>query len=221
MKKYFDILQNCPLFCGIKPEDLEVLLSCLGAKHKSYCKKETIFAEGDKAQYIGIVLCGSVQIERTDYDGNRSIVANVGPSQLFGESFACCGEISLPVDVTAAEVCEVLLIDCSKIIHSCANACSFHSRMIFNLLKIMALKNIFLNQKAEIAAKRSTREKLMTYLMLEARKNNSSVFTIPYDRQQLADYLNVDRSGLSVQIGRLCKEGIIKARKNRFELLNT
>lgn len=219
MKKYFDILRKCPLFDQIADEDLIALLGCLGAKVLPFGKKETVMAEGEAARFIGIVLSGAVQIIRVDYFGNRSIVAEATPSELFGESFACAGVQAIPVDVVANEESEIMLIDCRRIMHACGNACAFHQQMIFNLMKDVATKNILFHQKIEITSKRTTREKLMTYLLLQAKRNNSNRFNIPFDRQELADYLEVERSGLSVEISKLRQEGILQSRKHYFELL--
>ena len=219
MKNYFSILCNCPLFIRIEDKELCKMQGCLSAKEYSYKKGETIFAEGDKAKYIGIVLKGSVQAVRVDYYGNRSIVANIEPPQLFGEAFVCAGLKSLPVDVVAAEDTEILLIDAQLITHPCKNACHFHCQTISNLLQIVAKKNLVLNQKIEITSKRTTREKLMTYLLLQAKEAKSRTFTIPYDRQELADYLEVDRSGLSAEISKLRKEKVLECRRSTFTLL--
>lgn len=219
MKKYFKILRKCSLFNQIEDENLIALLSCLGAKVETYEKKETIIADGNPAKYIGIVLSGSAQIVRIDYYGNRSIVSHIEPSGMFAESFACAEVPSIPVTIVANEPCEIMLVDCYRIMHACSNSCGFHQQMIFNLMKELATKNIMFHQKIEITSKRSTREKLMTYLMLQAKKANSNSFDIPFDRQELADYLEVDRSGLSSEISKLCKEGVIKSSRKHFELL--
>lgn len=220
MEKYFEVLRKCPLFKQIEDDNLTAILGCLGAKQYSYRKNQTILRDGDAANLIGIVLKGKVQIVRIDYYGNRSIVAMIEPTQMFGESFACADEKKIPVDVVATEDSEILMVDCRRVIHSCSNACDFHRQIIFNLLKIVAKKNIMFNQKIEITSKRTTREKLITYLLQQAKKAGSDEFTIPYGRQELADYLEVDRSGLSVEIGKLKKEGIIENRKNAFKLLS-
>lgn len=219
MKKYFDILRKCTLFNQIDDENLAALLGCLGAKVRAYNKRDTIIAEGEAAGKIGIVLSGTVQIIQIDYFGNRSIISDIAPAQLFGEAFACAGVPEIPVNVVANEPCEILFIDCERTMHPCCNGCEFHGKIIYNLMKDMALKNIMFHQKIQITAKRSTREKLMAYLMLRAKKNGSGSFDIPFDRQELADYLEVDRSGLSAEISKLRREGIIKCRKNHFVLL--
>lgn len=214
-----EILAQCVLFAGIRPEDRGPMLGCLGARTVSAEKNQYIFREGDPANSIGIVLEGSVRIEREDYYGNRSILARIGPAGLFGESFACADVSAFPISAVAAEDCSALLIDSRRIITTCANACGFHNQMIYNMLKVVAGKNLVLTQKIEITSRRTTREKLMAYLLLQAKQHGSNSFTIPYDRQALADYLEVERSALSAEISKLRREGIIESSKSTFRLL--
>lgn len=221
MKKYFEVLQRCPLFWDIADKDIPVMLGCLGARIVGFKRKEIIIAEGEPPKDIGVVLSGAVQIVRVDYFGNRSIIAGIGPSEILGEAFACAGITSVPVDVTAAEDTEVMLINCRRITQSCGNACSFHQQMIYNLMKIMAKKNLVFHQKIEITSKRSTKEKLMAYLLMQAKLNKSNCFEIPYNRQELADYLEVERSGLSAEIGKLCRQGLIETDKKKFRILKS
>lgn len=219
MKKYFEILRRCALFNDIEDKDLNPILGCIGATVRTYGKAETIISEGEPAKMIGIVLSGTVQMIRIDFYGNKSIVATINPAQLFGETFACAEALETPVDIIATETTEVMLIDIKRIIKSCNHACAFHSRMIFNLLKAVADKNLVFNQKIEIISKRTTREKLMTYLLLQAKSTGNNRFTIPYDRQGLADYLEVERSGLSAEIGKLKKEKILDCHRSQFTIL--
>ena len=219
MKKYLKTLRNCPLFDRIDDNALTTLLGCLGAKTDFFDKKFTIFAEGTPAKHIGILLSGSAQIVRNDFYGNRSIVTGIAPGEMFGEAFACSELEEMPVSIIANEPCDVMLIDCSHLLHTCTNACGFHQQLIFNLMKDLAAKNLSFHQKMEVVSKRSTREKLMTYLLQQAKKAESNTFVIPFDRQALADYLEVDRSGLSAEIGKLRKEGILESSKNRFTLI--
>lgn len=219
MKKYFEVLKKCALFGNIESEELSVLLDCLGARVISLGKNEFVFSEGEPAKGICIVLSGRVQIVRIDCCGNRSIISDIGPSLLFGEAYACADTEELQVSAVAAENSVIMLIDSKKITHMCKNSCGFHNQLVYNLLKIMAMKNIQINRKVDIISKRTTREKLLTYLTLEAKKNKNMRFTVPFDRQELADYLEVDRSGLSAEISKLRKEGIIRCRRSDFELL--
>ena len=219
MKKYQDILRLCPLFDGISHEDLSAMLGCIGGKLLSFSKGQTIWREGDPATHVGMILEGAVRLEREDYYGNRSIVVRRGKAELFCESYACAAVASLPVSVVADEDCLILIMDCRRITVSCSNACSFQNRIIFNLLRLVAESNLVYDQKIQITSKRSTREKLMTYLLSEAKLSGSAEFTIPYDRQELADYLEVERSGLSAEISKLRKEGVLESEKNCFRLL--
>ncbi len=219
MEKYINILKKCSLFEGIAKDDIPGLLTCLQAKVIHFSKKQSILSEGSQAKYVGIILSGTAQIVQLDYYGNRSIFSSVNQADIFGEAFACAGIERLPVSVIASGDCEVMLIDCERILHTCAKACGFHQQIIFNLMRDIATKAIIFQQKIEVISKRSTREKLMSYLQIQARKAGSSRFSIPFDRQELADYLEVERSGLSMEISKLKKEGIINCRKNSFELL--
>lgn len=217
--KFLPILQKCPLFRGIEPSDLPALLTCLGAKTVTADRRQTVLREGEPARFVGVVLEGSVQIQQEDYFGNRFILGLAGPGDLFGESFACAGSQSLPVSVVAAQDSTLLLVDCQRVISPCEKACGFHRSILSNLMQVMARKNLAFHQKLQITSRRTTREKLLAYLNLQAKLQDSPSFVIPFDRQELADYLGVDRSGLSAEISRLRAEGILKCQKNRFILL--
>ena len=219
MEKYNSVLRDCPLFRDIDTADLHTMLHCLGAKTEVFDKKYTVLAEGSPAKHIGIVLSGSLQITQMDYNGNRTVVSNIEPGELFAESFACAEVRALPISIIANELSEVMLIDCSHILHTCRNNCGFHQQLIFNLMKGLATKNIQFHQKIGITSKRSTREKLLAYLDLQSKKAGSRSFEIPFDRQTLADYLEVERSGLSAEISKLRKEGILLCDRSHFELL--
>lgn len=219
MKQHLSVLMRCPLFAGIAEDDLLRMLVCLGAKTASFEKKCTVFAEGAPAHDVGIVLSGKVQTEQTDYYGNRSILDIIGTSEVFAEAFACAEVPSLPVSVVACEDCEVMYIACGHLLHTCQNNCGFHNRLIYNLMRELAEKTIGYHRRIDITSKRTTRDKLMAYLMHCAKGAGSNTFDIPFDRQGLADYLEVDRSGLSSEIGKLVREGVIRAERGRFTLL--
>ena len=219
MKKYLSILKKCPLFKDIDDDRLLQMLTCFGARIDFYDKKYTIFAEGSPAKYIGIVLSGSVQVIQVDYYGNRSILSVIGESDMFAEAFACAETKEIPVSIIADEPSEIMLIDSSHILHTCQNNCGFHQQLIFNLMKDLARKTLAFHQRIEITSKRTTRDKLLAYLAAQAKKKGRNDFDIELDRQELADYLEVDRSGLSAEIGKMRREGIIENYKNHFELL--
>ncbi|NCA92518.1 Crp/Fnr family transcriptional regulator [bacterium] len=219
MKIYFDMLQNTKLFQGIDESDLQPLLSCLGAKVIHYEKGQIVFFNGESISRFGIVLSGQVQVINEDYYGNRSILANIGVGNMFGESFAYSEIKTLPVSVITTTVSELLFIDCKSLAVPCARACSYHSRLIQNMLKIVAMKNIALTQKIEITSKRTTREKLLAFLSAEAKKAGSNRFVIPFNRQELADYLSVERSAMSAELSKLRNDKVLLFHKSNFTLI--
>lgn len=219
MKKYLSLLKTIDLFSGIEESDLVSLLSCFSARTSCFSKGETIFQAGESIRHFGIVLSGQVQIVKDDYYGNRNILANFHAGSLIGESFACANVTSIPVSVIAVTDSEVMFIDCHRLAFTCAKACSFHNKLIQNMLNIVSLKNIALTQKIEFTSKRTTSKKLLAYLSSEAKKADSSHFTIPFNRQELADYLCVERSAMSAELSKLRDNGILNFHKNTFELL--
>ncbi len=215
----FEKIKNCPLFDEISYDQLTKLLECMKAKVVRFKKNQTVFLEGDPAKFIGIVLSGSVQVVMEDYFGNRNIIAIIEPGQLFGEAFACAFVDSLPVSVTTICDSEIMLIESERIITQCEKVCGFHNQIIHNLLRIVAEKNLKLNHKIQFTSRRTTKEKLMAFLMYQAKLAKSSSFYISYDRQQLADYLGVERSAMAAELSKLRSEGAIECRKNYFKLL--
>ncbi|MDP4151895.1 MAG: Crp/Fnr family transcriptional regulator [Bacillota bacterium] len=212
-------LSRVSLFRGIDFADLDVVIRCLNAKKAAYKKKDIILMEGQSVSSVGIVLSGNVQVIKEDFMGNRNILAEIPAGSLFAETFACVQTPDLPVSVICSADCEVLWIDFRRIISTCSNACIFHTKLIENMLMILASKNILLNQKIEHISKRTTREKLLSYLSDESYKQGKNEFDIPYNRQQLADYLCVDRSALSSELCKLQNEGILQFHLNHFILI--
>lgn len=214
----FPVLEKCPLFADISEVDVPTMLGCLSSTQHRYDKDETIFAPGVEVTRVGIVLSGSARIEQNDYWGNRTILAHIGVSDLFGEAFSCAQIKKLPLGIYAAQDSEILFIDYQKIIHTCSSACLFHTQLIKNMLSILANKNVNLTRKMETITQRSTRAKLLAYLSSQAQKENCNSFTIPFNRQELADYLAVDRSAMSQELSKMQKEGLLTYHKSSFKL---
>lgn len=219
MEEYFDVLSRCPLFAGISREELKSMLSCLDGKIIQTPKGSPVFLEGEPATFVGVVLSGKVQILRTDFYGNRSVLTVVSPRGLFGEAFACAGVETLPVSAMALENAGVLLLDCRRVLKSCPNACTFHKKLVQNLLRGIAQKNLILTQKIRCMSQKTTQEKLMEFLLEQAKQHGRAEFVIPYDRQALADYLGVERSAMSAEISKLKKAGRIDCSGSRFRVL--
>lgn len=219
MEKNFLSLKKCPLFTGISEKDLQLLLDCLNAKEINAKKGDVIFSPGDRPEHVGIVLSGSVHVTQEDYWGNRTILTAVQVGGLFCEAFSCAEAATLPVSVFARDSCSILLIDCRRLLTTCSTSCSFHARLVRNLMKVIANKNIALTQKMEHITKKSVRERVLSYLSECALAEGSNAFSIPFNRQELADYLSVERSALSGTLSKMRNEGIIQFEKNRFMLM--
>ena len=213
-------LSRSPLFCGIDPQDIPGLLACVSARTRTFKKSEILLHRGEPSAQFGLLLSGSVHIIREDFWGNRSIVGLAGPGEIFAESYALALQ-PLEVSVLAASDGEVLFLDAGKIISGCQQVCSFHAQLSRNLLSMLAQKNLNLTTKIRHMSRKTTREKLMSYLSAQALRANSSEFEIPLDRQQLADFLGVERSAMSATLSRLRDEGILTFHKNRFHLLQS
>ena len=218
MELNYGKLAEIPLFRGIRSEELKKLLSCLRARRRSYAGQEIILMEGQAVSEIGIVLSGRVRIVREDYDGNRMIVAEIPEREMFAESFACARSESLLVTAVSMEKSEILWISSRRMISPCPDTCPYHVSLTENMLSILASKNILLSRKLDYLSKRSIREKLLTFLSDRAPEESGTLFRIPFNRQELADYLCVDRSALSTELGKLKREGILEYEKNCFRL---
>ncbi|MDM8201814.1 MULTISPECIES: Crp/Fnr family transcriptional regulator [Allofournierella] len=213
------ILRSSQLFQNIEPDQIRILLDCLCAVVNTYQKGEFILHRGEPTRRMGIVLEGTAHIIKEDFWGNRVILGQSGPGQLFAESYACLGSENLTVSVVAAATTRVMFLDVGRLFQTCSTACGFHTRMIHNLTQVLAGRNLMLTQKVEHMAQKTTREKLLSYLSGEAQRAGSAKFSIPYDRQELADYLSVDRSAMCTELSKLQRQGILRCRKKEFELL--
>lgn len=218
MKTYIDTLKKCSLFDGIDKDELDSMLNCLSVKYRMFTKEEFIIKNGDKISDVGLVLSGSVHIVKEDFWGNRNLVAKLHTGQLFGESYACANMNFSNINVVSSEQSEILFLHIHKIMTVCSCACKFHSKLIQNLLFIISEKNLMLTQKIEHMSKRTTKEKLLSYLFEQSLINKSVHFQIPFNRQQLADYLSVDRSAMSNELCKLRDDGILNFKKNYFHL---
>ncbi len=218
MREFLPVMRRSSLFAGIGDEQALTMLDCLSAERRTYRKGAYLFNAGDRVNAFGLVLSGSVQVVAEDFWGNRNILAMPGPGEVFAESYACVPDSRLTVDVLAREDTAVLFLDARRALTPCAAACDYHGMLVRNLAAMLAQKNLQLNRKLHHVTQRSTRDKLMSYLSAESSRAGGPVFEIPFDRQQLADYLAVDRSALSAALGKLRDEGVLTFHKNRFEL---
>jgi len=219
MKKYIPILKRTKLFSGISEEDIESMLSCLDASVREFKKGEYVFRGGEHIGQITVLLSGELHIQRDDYWGNRDIVNRISVGEMFGEAYIAPESGALLNDVVALEDSTVIFFNVKRITTVCSASCRFHSMVVQNLFYALSEKNRVLVQKLGHISKRSTREKLMSYLSEQAERQNSASFSIPFNRQQLADFLSVDRSAMSNELCKMRDDGLIEFEKNQFRLL--
>lgn len=212
-------LPGCPLFGGIGEEELPRLLQCLGARERRYGKGETILREGQSTKRLGVVLSGRAIIGFGDAWGNNTVLGGAQPGDIFAEAYACVPGEPMRVGVTAAEETRVLFLDVERLLTPCEGGCAFHSRMVRNLLTISARKNLQLSARMRHTGPKTIRGRLMSYFSECVVRAGSSRFTVPYDRQQLADYLGVERSALCGELSKMRRAGLIEYHKNQFEIL--
>lgn len=219
MQKYLPILRSCPFFNGMRDEEILSILHCVQASTVARPRGAYILRAGDTTEVMGLVLSGSVLILQEDLWGHRNILSKCTAGDFFGEPYAATSDAVLNVNAVAEDDCELLFLNVKRLLMSCPTACGHHQKLIRNLVSVLANRLLVFNDKITHVSKRSTREKLLSYLSTESVRQASLSFDIPFDRQQLADYLCVDRAAMSVELSKLQKEGILKTKRRHFELI--
>ena len=218
MKKYIPILKRTRLFAGVGDSEIESMLLCLDARLYTYKKGEYVLRQGEYLSDIIVLVDGNLHIQKDDYWGNRSILGQISVGEMFGEAYVTPESGAVLNDIVALEDSVVVFFDVKRIITTCSSACRFHATVVQNMFYAISEKNRKLVRKLGHMSKRSTREKLISYLSEEAKRQNSSSFTIPFNRQQLADFLSVDRSAMSNELCKMRDDGLLEFEKNHFRL---
>ena len=213
-------LSETQLFRGIEEQEIDSLLQCVAATKREYKKGEVILSEGTITESLGIVLSGMAIISCSDIWGNNSSLGDIAPGAVFAEVYACIPGEPLRISVSAAEDTTVLFMNVGRVLSTCTNACPFHTKLVRNLLTVCAYKSLQLSQRILHTSSKSIRGRLMSYFSQCAKGSGSCSFQIPYNRQQLADYLGVDRSAMSNELSKMQKEGLIEYQRNQFLLKN-
>lgn len=206
------------MFAGVGEDEITLMLSCLNARLYTCQKGEYVLRQGEHLGDIIILVKGNLHIQKDDYWGNRSILGRITVGEMFGEAYIAPESGALLNDVVAIEDSAVIFFDVKRILTTCSSACRFHSMVVQNMFFAISEKNRKLVQKLSHMSKRSTREKLISYLSEEAKKQNSADFHIPFNRQQLADFLSVDRSAMSNELCKMREDGMLEFEKNHFRL---
>lgn len=218
MKDFLPVIRSSSLFSGISEAELTSMLSCLETREERFPKDTFLLRTGDTAESIGLVLSGSVLVVQEDIWGNRNILSKAGPGQTFAAAYACAPGSLLNVSVLAETPVTAMFLNVKRVLNVCPSACEHHSRIIRNLLGELAEKNLRFGEKLTHMGQRTTRAKLMSYFSAEAQRLGTYEFDIPFSRQQLADYLAVERSGLSLELGKMRSEGLLDFHKSHFIL---
>jgi CRP-like cAMP-binding protein len=213
------MLAVSPLFRDCSQQDLHIMARHLAFRTAHYPKGALLFTEGNCVSEIGFVLEGSVQLEHNDLGGNKNILGIVTSGNIFAEAYACLPREPLMINVVACEECEILFINAQNLFVPCAE-CSGQMQVLQNLVRISAQKNVQLSKRSMHTAPKTIRGRLLSYFAEQSAVQNSTHLVLPFDRQQLADYLNLDRSALSKELGKMRDEGLLDYHKNEFWLKN-
>ena len=211
------ILTECALFHGLREAQIREMLPCLSARQSRFRRGQFLLRAGDRVAFAGILLSGEAEVLQEDFWGNRNLLAAVGPGDLFAEAFACAHAVS-PVSVLCKTDGSVLYLNVRAVFSPCEKACAQHKALSQNLIRVLAEKNMQLNEKAGFLSQRTTREKLLAYLSAQARRAGSASFRIPFDRQQLADFLSVNRSAMSAELSNMQRDGLLRTDRSCFTL---
>ncbi len=213
------ILEKSMLFSGIAANNFNAVLGCVGARIQTFAKGEYISLSSGQLRAIGLVLKGRVLLLKEDVYGNRNILNTLEIGEVFGESFVCGGAYTLTISIQAAEETEVLFLSFDRVMHVCPNACEFHNQLITNMVTMIARKNLSLLEKLEVTTRHSLREKILAYLSQLAQRQGNTTVTSPMGRMELADFLGVNRSALTRELGNMQDEEIIQYEKNTYTLI--
>lgn len=219
MDAYLEVLESSGLFAGVERAEISAMLKCLSPRLADYARGDLILTAGQKTDAFALVLEGEAHVLQEDYWGNRNILSALAPGDLFAESFAATPSSPLNVSVLAAAPSKIMFLNLKRVLSTCPTACPHHRQIIENLLSTLAKKNQRLNEKLTHISQRTTRQKILSYLSAEAAKRSASIFEIPFNRQELADFLSVDRSALSAELSRLKADGLLDYHRSTFKII--
>ena len=218
MSEYLTAVKNCELFFGIPDSELPHLLKCLSADRKTFSKGDVICFAGSRNNSAGVVLSGRIYLESSDFLGNSSIVSEFTAGRCYGENYAFAQNSDMPFNIVAKENSEILVFDIRKFTEPCIKDCAFHKMLMANLVSSIATKSCELSNKISHLSKRTTREKLISYLSEQSQIQKKSIITIPFNRQELADYLSVERTAMTKELTKMKNDGLIDFDGRVFKL---
>jgi CRP-like cAMP-binding protein len=218
MTEYMDGLTHTKMFSGVAPEDMEELLGCIGARRVDYVKDEFIIEIGGAVSDFGVMLSGHSRSVKWDVNGRAIIISLLEKGSGIGVMLAASPGHKSTVAVQALDDVSVLFVPYSRITNHCAKACARHEKLLRNYVYAVAQKGLELHERIDCLLKPTVREKILTYLRKASREQQNRIISIPFNRNTMAEYLNIDRSALSRELSNMKKEGLIEYQKNRFTL---
>ena len=213
-----EFLKKLPIFFNLKDEEIISVLKFFKYYEESFKKNDFIFEIEKKIDKIGIIIFGEINIIKEDFWGNRNILNKFREGEIFGEVFALSKDSS-NIMAEASQDCKILFLDLKDFSIENKENSKEITKFLSNIFKISLKKNILFTEKLEHISKKSIREKIISYLSTEAQKNKTNSFLIKFDRQELADYLFVERSALSRELSSMKKDRLIDYKKNHFTLI--
>ncbi|WP_340012508.1 Crp/Fnr family transcriptional regulator [Paenibacillus sp. FSL H7-0690] len=220
MQKYLSRIQSTTLFKGFADREVQQALSCLQGIIKDFARKEVVFRKDDILDSVGIIIHGNVLLCKDNISGMRFIFSELGDGEIFGETALRLVQEHSGYEAVAGSECRILFIKINKIVRPGQDTCHLRGRIIENMLALLLENNRSIYQKLDLVSHKSLRDRILHYLALQTKKNNSACFEIPFTRSDLADYLTVDRSALSRELQRMAQDGLIRFNRNQFELLD-
>lgn len=218
MREILTALASSSLFSGLTEAEIQEIQTALHGERRAFEREEFLLRAGEPTKAFGVLLSGGALVRQEDFWGNRNILSSLHPGDCFAETFACLPGAVLNVDVTASQPCEALFLKTERLLSGELSAFAGGHQFFQNFLINLAAKNLRLNEKITHMGRRSTRAKVLSYLSSCARRQGGAEFDVPFSRQQLADYLSVDRSGLSAELCRLRDEGLVEFQRGHFRL---
>lgn len=208
-------MPNIRMFDGIVESDVKKMLNCFQANTLHFKKDTTILSNVANTRQIGVIITGSANIIRYNFDGSRTIMESLVSGDAFGEFSASNGE---ELYVISSEESDIVLFNHENLITRCKKNCPYHNQLIDNMLQILSDKLKKTNERIEVLTKKTIREKLLAYFNFLSKRQISRIITIPFSLTDLADYLSIDRSAMMREMRNLKDEGLIDSKGKKIYL---
>ncbi len=214
--KQLSLIARSPLFKNLDPSSLPLIFQHLHAEVRRFPAQALIASEGDPCTGIGIVLGGSIDVKKIHLSGKETTITEITPSETFGEVIIFSDHKTYPSALISQQKTTLLFISEEEILR----LCRFNHVFLKNLMGLLSNKVLMMSDKVRILSYDRLRQRIASYLIGFYHKTHSSTFTVPHNRQEMADYLSMPRPSLSRELKNMKTEGLISYRRNQFTLIN-